>query len=136
MSGFYYRHGPMEVIQRKAKLAQEDVDEICLVILLALDAAKRGLAPHSLSNTLCEHLFASAILWKTAGNKALMDRAQDAWDAMAKACARPGDKLALTTKEYQALRVAFGYFLRNLGKIEAGKLVDAYGAARKHMGLA
>lgn len=136
MSGFYYRHGPMEVIQRKSKLAQDGVDEISLVILLALDAAKRGKAPHSLSNTLCEHLLASYALWKRVGNEALAKRSVEAWDALTAACNSPGHLLALTGKEYTALRIAFGYFLRNLSKIDAGKLVDAYGTARKEMGLA
>lgn len=136
MSGFYYRHSPLDVLSRKAKLRDDDVDEISLVILVALDAAKRGLAPHSLSNTLCEHLLAAALMWKKVGNKALLDCSQAAWNAMESATNRPGDKLALTTKEYQSLRAAFGYYLRNLAKIEAGKLVDAYGLARKHMGIA
>lgn len=136
MAGFYYRHGPLDVISRKTKLLQEDVDEICLVILLALDAAKRGRAPHSMSNTLCEHLLASYALWRKVGNEALAKRAEEAWEALRAACNRPEQMLALTTKEYTALRIAFGYFLRNLGKIEAGKLADAYTLARKEMGLA
>lgn len=136
MSGFYYRHGPLQVIEQKQKLRQEDVDEISLTILLALDAAKRGRAPHSLSNTLCEHLLASYTLWRRVGNEALAKRTIEAWDALTTACHRSDPLLALTTKEYSALRIALGYFLRNLGKIEAKNLVFAYTTARKEMGLA
>lgn len=123
----------LDIIERKAKVSPDQSDNIAMIVLTALDAAKKGLATNSMGNVLYEHVLTSGLLWKLSGNMALMNRTQEAVDALGKAFRRPGDLIALTTTEYQALRTALGYYLRNMRRIEVGKLADAHLAARRHM---
>lgn len=120
-------------IAAKTKIGPEESDKIALIVLTALDAAKRGAAPASLANTLTEHLLVGVLLWAKQGNKALYDTAIAAWLAMVSACARPTERLDLTTKEYQAIRKAIGYYLRAVPQLEAGVLVGAFLEAQRKL---
>lgn len=122
-----------EIIERKSKVSPDQADNIAQIVLTALDAAKKGLAPNSMGNTLYEHVLTAGLLWKLTGNMALMNRTQEAIDALGKAFRRPGEMITLTTSEYTALREALGYYLRNMKRIEVGRLADANKAARRHM---
>lgn len=86
-SAFKYRdkRSPLMQIAAKTKVGAEETDKIALVVLTALDAAKRGAAPASLANTLTEHLMVGILLWARQGNRALYDRPRrHGWP-----CARP-----------------------------------------------
>ncbi len=128
MSNFKYRdkRSPLVQIAAKTKVGAEEADKIALVVLTALDAAKRGQAPASAANTLTEHLMVGVLLWARQGNRSLYDSATAAWLAMCKACARPTALLDLSTQEYQAIRKAIGYYLRAVPQLEAGILVGAF----------
>jgi hypothetical protein len=127
-AAFRYRDqiNPLVRIAAKTKVGAAETDKIALVVLTALDAAKRGAAPASLANTLTEHLMVGILLWARQGNRALYDTATAAWLALCKACARPTDLLDLTTSEYAAIRKAVGYYLRAIPQLEAGILVGAF----------
>lgn len=124
---------PLMLIAAKNKPDQESVDKIHMVVLTALDAAKRGKCPNGLANTLTEHLMVGVLMWSKMGNRPLYDRAVTAWMAMGKACQRPTDLLDLTTTEYQALRKGVSTYLRTLPHIEAAMLVGAYKLADERM---
>lgn len=125
---FRYRDqiNPLVRIAGKTKVGKEETDKIALIVLLALDAAKRGKAPASAANTLTQHLMVGVLLWAREGNRALYDTATAAWLAMAKACQRPTELLDLTTREYAAIRKAISYYLRAIPQLEAGVLVGAF----------
>jgi len=127
------RRDPLMVIAGKTKIQPEDVDAIALPILIALDAAKRGKAPNSLSNTLARNMLAAAYIMTKNGNKAMYDTVANAWTALKSACERPTQLLDLTTKEYQALRKGVSTYLRTLPHIEAAMLVGAYKLADERM---
>lgn len=134
-SAFRYRDrvNPLLRIAAKTKVGQEEADTIALIVLLALDAAKRGQATTAAANTLTEHLMAGVLLWARQGNRALYDRATAAWLAMCKACARPTELLDLTTTEYKAIRLAISYYLRAIPQLEAGVLVGAFLEAQRKL---
>lgn len=136
-TSFKYRdkRSPLMQIAAKTKVGAEESDKIALVVLTALDAAKRGAAPASLANTLTEHLMVGILLWARQGNRALYDTATAAWLAMCRACARPTDLLDLTTSEYSAIRKAISYYLRAIPQIEAGILVGAFLEAKNKLEL-
>lgn len=127
------KRSPLLQIASKTKVGAEEADKIALIVLTALDAAKRGAAPASLANTLTEHLMVGVLLWARQGNRALYDTATAAWMAMVSACARPTERLDLTTKEYQAIRKALSYYLRAIPQLEAGILVGAFLEAQKKL---
>lgn len=135
MAKFKYRdqRNPLMVIAGKTKIQPEDVDAIALPILIALDAAKRGKAPNSLSNTLARNMLAAAYIMTKNGNHAMYMSVADAWTALKSACERPTQLLDLTTKEYQALRKGVSTYLRTLPHIEAAMLVGAYKLADERM---
>ncbi len=118
---------PLEVIAGKQKVGGEQADAIALVVLISLDAAKRGAAPAVLANTLTEHLLMAVTIFSRAGNKPLYNCAAKAWMALCKACARPTKLLDLTTGEYAAIRVAVAYYLRALPNLQM--CVLAYAAS-------
>lgn len=121
-----YLGNPLDLLIGKQVIEQEDAEKIAILVLVSLDAAKRGMAPASLANTLTEHLLASAAIWSQKGNKRLYDKAVLAWNALRKACARPTALLDLTTGEYAAIRLAISYYVRALPMIEVGALATAH----------
>ncbi|TYQ19894.1 UNVERIFIED_ORG: hypothetical protein JN05_01262 [Zoogloea ramigera] len=124
---------PLDLLAAKQVVGQEDADATALVVLIALDAAKRGLAPASLANTLTEHLLTSAAVWSQQGNRRLYDKAVLAWAALLKACARPTALLDLTTGEYAAIRLSIAYYVRALPKLEVGVLAVAHEKALRQL---
>lgn len=124
---------PLMLIAAKNKPDQESVDKIHMVVLTALDAAKRGKCPNGLANTLSEHLLVGVIMWSKMGNRPLYDRAVKAWLAMGKACQRPTDLLDLTTTEYQAIRHALQYYLCAIPQLEIGKLASLFLEAQRKL---
>ena len=124
---------PLDVLAAKRLIEPEDVDKIALLVLIALDAAKRGQAPASLANTLTEHLLTSAAIWSQQGNRRLYDKSVLAWTALRKACARPTALLDLTTGEYAAIRLSIAYYVRALPKLEVGVLAVAHDKALRQL---
>lgn len=124
---------PLMLIAAKNKPDQESVDKIHMVVLTALDAAKRGKCPNGLANTLTEHLLVGVIMWSKMGNRPLYDRAVTAWTAMGNACQRPTELLDLTTTEYKAIRHALQYYLRAIPQLEIGKLASLFLEAQRKM---
>lgn len=128
-----YLANPLDVLVAKRLVEPEDVDKIAMLVLISLDAAKRGAAPASLANTLTEQLLTSAAIWSQQGNRPLYDRAVKAWTALRKACARPTQLLDLTTGEYEAIRRSIAYYVRALPKIEVGVLAVAHDKALRQL---
>jgi hypothetical protein len=124
---------PLDLLAAKQVVGQEDADATALVVLIALDAAKRGLAPAPLANTLTEHLLTSAAIWSQMGNKRLYDKSVVGWSALLKACARPTVLLDLTTAEYAAIRLSIAHYLRALPVAEVGVLALAYDKALRQL---
>lgn len=114
-----------DLIAVKQRIDADTCDQLAMVMLLALDAAKRGAAPAPVANTLTEHLLTSVAIWSKMGNKPLYLVGVKAWDALRKACARPTALLDLTTGEYAAIRKAIAYYVRALPRLEIGVLVAA-----------
>lgn len=128
------RFDPLAALAGKQRVGQEDADETALVVLIALDAAKRGLAPAALANTLIEHLAASAAVWSQLGKAKYYDIVVKAWPHLLKACARDTELLDLTTGEYQAIRHAIALYLRVLPQLEVGALAVAHATALQQLG--
>lgn len=125
---------PLARIYGKQKLGQEAANECALVMLLSIDAAKRGMAPGRMANNLCLYMLTALRIWHVAGNKALYDEAVKGWAALTKACARPTELLDLTTTEYTAIRRALGRFINLLPQIELATFTDALTMASREMG--
>jgi hypothetical protein len=128
-----YLANPLDVLVAKRLIEPEDVDKIAMLVLIALDAAKRGVAPASLANTLTEHLLTSAAVWSHHGNRRLYDRSVLAWRALRKACARPTALLDLTTGEYAAIRLSISHYVLALPRIEVGVLAIAHDKALRQL---
>lgn len=124
---------PLEVLAAKQVAGQEDADATALVVLIALDAAKRGLAPVHLTNVLTEHLLTAAAVWSQMGNRKLYDAAVVAWQAQCKACARPTALLEFTTGEYAAIRLAISHYVRALPVLEVGTLAVAHSKVMREL---
>lgn len=128
-----FNYGGMDPLTRlaaKTLLGKDEVDRISLIVLIALDAAKRSAANHALTNTLSEHLCAATILWSSRNNRSMYDRSNEGFQALAKAADRPTELLDLSTSEYTKIRTAVGYYLRALPLLEAGELVGSIQHAR------
>lgn len=128
-----YLANPLDLLAAKQLVGHADADATALVVLIALDAAKRGLAPAALANTLTEHLLTSAAIWSQLGNKRLYDKSVVAWAALLKACARPTALLDLTTGEYAAIRLSIAHYVRALPELEVGVLAVAYDKAMRQL---
>jgi hypothetical protein len=124
---------PLDVLAGKQSVGQEEADKTALLVLIALDAAKRGAAPASLANALTEHLLTSAAIWSQQGNRPLYDKTVLAWGHLRKACARPTALLDLTTGEYAVIRLAISYYVRALPKLEVGVLAAGYEKALRQL---
>ncbi len=124
---------PLALLAAKQLVGQEEGDKTALLVLIALDAAKRGAAPAGLANSLTEHLLTSAAIWSQQGNRPLYDTAVVAWTALLKACARPTALLDLTTGEYGVIRLAISNYVRALPQLEVGALAAGYAKALKQL---
>jgi len=124
---------PLDLLAGKQLVGQDEADKTALLVLIALDAAKRGAAPGQLANTLTEHLLTSAAIWSQQGNRRLYDKTVLTWSHLRKACARPTALLDLTTGEYAAIRLAISYYVRALPKLEVGVLAAGYEKALRQL---
>jgi len=124
---------PLDVLAAKQVVGQEDADATALVVLIALDAAKRGLAPVHLTNVLTEHLLTAAAVWSQMGNRKLYDVSVKAWYAQVNACARPTALLDFTTGEYAAIRLAISHYVRALPVLEVGTLAAAHSKVMREL---
>lgn len=117
---------PLLRIAAKGLVPPEFADKVALIVLLALDAAKRGQCNNAQANTLTLHLCAAKLLWARARNKAMWDRAAAGFDALFRAAGRDLDKpMTLTTGEYSTIRTAVSYYVQALPLLEVGKLAGA-----------
>lgn len=114
-----------DLIVVKQRIDPEVVDQVALAVLMCLDAAKRGAAPTTMSNTLTEHLLTSVAIWSQTGNKPHYLVGVEAWNALRTASARPTALLDLTTGEYAAIRKAISYYVRALPMLEMGVMLRA-----------
>lgn len=119
-----------------AKLEPDSVKEVQLILLIMLDAAKRGRATASMANTLTDHIAACQVHWARRGNRALYERALEAWRALCKACMRPTQYLDLTTSEYRAIRATLLLYLNQLENMKVGDFVGALKVAREKLDYA
>lgn len=124
---------PLDLLVGKQLVGQEEGDKTALLVLIALDAAKRGAAPAGLANSLTEHMLTSAAIWSQQGNRRLYDKAVLGWTALGNACARPTELLDLTTGEYAAIRLAISYYVRALPLLEVGVLAAGYAKALQQL---
>lgn len=118
-------YNPLLIIVGKQLVGQDDADIVALPVLVALDAAKRGLAPNAHANTLAQHLLAAQAIWSSMNNAKLYKEAVDAWNALGRACQRPTQLLDLTTREYAAIRAAIAHYVMALPRIEIAKFATA-----------
>ncbi len=128
-----YMANPLDLLAAKQLVGEKEGDKTALLVLVALDAAKRGAAPAALANTLTEHLLTSAAIWSQQGNRPLYDVAVVAWQALLKAGARPTRLLDLTTGEYAAIRRAIACYVRALPLLEVGVLTTGYAKALQQL---
>lgn len=113
---------PLMVMAAHQKVGQDDTDMMALPVLIHLDIAKRGQADATCANFLTKHILVALSLGSKSGNRAFYDLAGRAYDALAKAAARPDEFLRLTTGEYQALRSMVSAYLRVLPTVTVGML--------------
>lgn len=125
---------PLARLYGKQKLGQEAADECALVMLLSLDAAKRGRATGRIANNLALYLLAAVSIWHRTKRAGFYNEAAAAWDQFSKACARPTELLDLTTGEYQAIRVALGRFVDALPNIELAVFTETLELAAQTLG--
>lgn len=122
------------VIAAKQKIPPDDVQEICLRVLIAFDAAKRAACPHPLANFLVAHLIMAVAIGSTMKNKTFQNLCMKAYDALYKANLRPTKALDLTTGEYTTIRRALALYLNHLPYVEQGLLNFAAEHAQRTMG--
>lgn len=125
---------PLQRLYGKQKLGQEAADECALVMLLSIDAAKRGRATGRISNNLALYLLTAVSIWHRTGKTGLYQEAATAWEQFSKACARPTQLLDLTTGEYKAIRAALAHFIDALPMIELATFTEALGLAASTLG--
>lgn len=124
---------PLVLIAAKQRVGEEDSSAISLLVLLHLDAAKRGQCTGSGCNFLTSHLITASYIAAATKSKAFHDAVTRAYAMLERAAARPTSTLDLTTTEYAALRVAFSWYLRSLPSLEVGMLAQACAASAKMM---
>jgi hypothetical protein len=124
---------PLLLVAAKQRVGQDDADQIALPVLAWFDAAKRGRCTNVGCNHLTTHLIIATYIAARTKSKAFHDACIKAYNMLHKAAGRPGD-LALTTPEYSALRVAFGWYLRGLPQCDVGTLNLACKEAERIMG--
>jgi hypothetical protein len=126
---------PLAHLYGKQKVGQEGADECALIMLIALDAAKRGRATAHLSNSLALYLLAAVALWHKTNRTGLYREAVTAFEMLAKACRRPTELLDLTTGEYTAIRGALAQFIRVLPLLELNLFTTVLTTAQRTIDL-
>lgn len=125
---------PLMLVAAKQRVGEEDANAISLPVLCWLDAAKRGQCTNTGLNHLTTHVIISSWIAARTQSKTFHDSCTVAFDMLRKAAMRPGDLVALTTTEYQAIRKAFGWYIRALPNCEVLTLSRACQEAEKIMG--
>jgi hypothetical protein len=115
-------------------VGQEYADDVALSLLCWFDAAKRGQCTAFGCNLMTTNLIISSYIAAHTKSKGYHDIVTKAYSMLEKAAARPGHLLSLTTPEYNALRAAFGLYLRSLPMVKVGMLTQACATAEQMMG--
>lgn len=122
---------PLDVLVGNQKVGQEDADAIALPVLIHFDMAHRGKADTNCVNYLTQHILIAITIGSKSGNKAFHGMATDAYNALYRACGRPGELVSLTTGEYQAMRRMFAAYVRILPTATVKLLNFACGNAKR-----
>ena len=122
---------PLAHLYGKQKVGQEGADECALIMLIALDAAKRGQANAHLSNSLVLYLLAAVALWHKTNRTGLYRDAVNAFEMLAKAARRPTQLLDLTTTEYTTIRAALAEFMRVMPMLELNLFTSVLATAQR-----
>lgn len=121
----------LEVLAAKEKIKPEDVSEIQLRVLIALDAAKRKRCPPSLANFLTKHTIMAAAIGSQMRDQSFYKLCLKGYEALFKASMRDTIDLDLTTGEYTVIRRMIGLYLNHLPRIERGTYEFACNHAQK-----
>jgi hypothetical protein len=120
-----------DVLTAKARLMPDDVREIQLRVLLALDSAKRSRCPPGLANLLIKHMVMAAAIGSQMRDQSFYKLAQRAYEALYNACMRDTQDLDLTTREYTVIKRTIALYLNHLPKVERGLFEFASNHAQK-----
>lgn len=123
--------GLYEVLAAKSRLETDDVREIQLRVLLALDSAKRSRCPPGLANLLIRHMIMAAAIGSQMRDQSFYKLAQRAYEALYKACMRDTVDLDLTTGEYSIIKRTIALYVNHLPKVERGLFEFASNHATK-----
>jgi hypothetical protein len=136
MEQFKYRdqREPEAIDAGRLRVTKEEFDDISLLVLLALDAAKRGEANNAMVNRLLEHVLTAYTLWTKTRNDVLMRRGYAGYLALQSACAKYPSKLRLAGTEYRDVRNVVSAYLRQMEFMRASDLVAAYRVALEKLG--
>lgn len=119
------RFNPLLGLISKQRVLQSEADDISLMVLCWLDAAKRGQCNVSGHRFLTTHLIIGSYVASRTRSQRFHEVITAAYNALRKASERPTDLLALTTPEYAALRTGISWYLRSLPLVEIGMMNDA-----------
>lgn len=125
---------PLVLVAAKQRVGKDDADAIALPVLVWFDAAKRGQCTNTGLNHLTTHVIIASWIAARTRSKAFHDACSHAFDMLRKAAMRPGDLVALTTKEYEACKKALGWYVRALPNCEVLTLSKACQEAERIMG--
>ena len=128
MEQFQYRdhRDDAERARDNLRVDDEDVYEISMLLLAALDAAWRGCAGKLQVNILIEHVLTAFIIWTKTGNDVLQRRGQAGYLALQAAIqAQPG-LVHLHGKQYTDVRNVVSAYLQRLVGMRARDYVSAY----------
>jgi hypothetical protein len=120
-----------DLFKAKARLMPDDVSEIQLRVLLALDSAKRSRCPPGLANLLIKHMVMAAAIGSQMRDQSFYNLAQRAYEALYNACMRDTVDLDLTTGEYSVIKRTIALYLNHLPKVERGLFEFASNHAQK-----
>jgi hypothetical protein len=115
-------------------VGQQYADDVALSLLCWLDAAKRGQCTAFGCNLMTTNLIMATYIAAHTRSKRFHELATHAYSMLEKAAARPTPLLDLTTPEYNALRAAFGLYLRSMPTVKVGLITAAAQTAARMMG--
>lgn len=127
---------PLLRLVAHGSVGQEYADDVALSLLCWLDAAKRGQCTAFGCNLMTTNLIIASYIAAHTKSKRYYEIVTHAYSMLEKAAARPTPLLDLTTPEYNALRAAFGLYLRSLPMVKVGLLTAACATAEKMMAAA
>jgi hypothetical protein len=124
---------PLALVAGKQRVGEEDADAIALPLLCHFDAAKRGQCNNVGQQHLYKQLLAAQCVAVRTKSRAFYQITVDACDALMKASMRPTKLLDLTTREYETIKKAIGWYLKALPMLEEGVLSNACQFAERIM---